>query len=106
MHAIAAVGFVLGGANLHAPQAFPGIEDEVIALAVTPGLGDAKAQARGLEHEGQFGALSPAFWRTAGGCLFVAGFLVSFFVSFLVSGARWRSVILNIILNVRLFSHD
>jgi len=34
------------------------IEDEVVALGVSPGLGDAEAEAGGLEEKGGFGEFS------------------------------------------------
>jgi hypothetical protein len=34
------------------------IENEVVALAVSPGLGDAEAEAGGLEEKGGFGEFS------------------------------------------------
>ena len=34
------------------------IEDEVVALAIAPGFGNAKAQAGGLEQEGGLGEFS------------------------------------------------
>ena len=38
-----------------------GVEDEVVAFAVSPGTGDAEAEAGGLEGEGEFGKFSAAF---------------------------------------------
>jgi hypothetical protein len=75
MHAVAAVGLILGGADLDAPEALAGIEDEVIALAIAPGLGHAKAQPGNLEHEGQLGALSASFRRAGGRGLYGADFV-------------------------------
>jgi hypothetical protein len=37
-----------------------GIDDHVVAFAVTMGLGDAEAAADGFEGEGEFGELSAA----------------------------------------------
>ena len=36
------------------------IKDEIVALAVPPGFGDAEAQGSGFEHEGGFGEFSGA----------------------------------------------
>ncbi len=45
-----------GGAfYLHTPEARSVVEDEVVALAVGPGFGDAESQAGGFEEEGGFG---------------------------------------------------
>jgi hypothetical protein len=49
-----------GAFQLDAPEAGAGIEDEIVALAVSPGLGDAEAQDSGFEHEGGFGEFSGA----------------------------------------------
>ena len=50
------------GLHLYAAKSpSPGIQDEVITFTLPPGLGDAKPQARGLEHESYFGQLTPLF---------------------------------------------
>jgi len=49
-----------GAFELHAPEAGAGVEDEVVALAVSPRLGDEEAEGVGLEHEGGFGEFSGA----------------------------------------------
>jgi hypothetical protein len=51
------------GADLNAPEAASGDEDVVVAVTVSPGLGDAKTHADGFLHEGQFGHLSATFGR-------------------------------------------
>src|ERR1700690_806670 len=61
-----------GAFELDAPEAGAGAEDEVVALAVSPGLGDEEAESSGLEHEGGFGELSGALvvavdWGAGGG---------------------------------------
>src|SRR3984885_8345508 len=50
-----------GEFELYAPQAGAVADDEVVAFAVSPGLGDVKAQGFGLEPEGGFGDFSGAF---------------------------------------------
>ena len=42
-------------------QVCAGVEDEVVAFAVTVGLGDGEAEAGGFESEGEFGEFSAAF---------------------------------------------
>ena len=49
-----------GAFDLDAPGARAGVEDEVVALAVAPGLGDGVSESGGFEDEGGFGALSGA----------------------------------------------
>jgi hypothetical protein len=58
MDGIAAVALVGGGADLHAPETVAGVEDEVVAVAVSPGLGYAEAKGYDFVHEGQFGKFS------------------------------------------------
>ena len=67
-YGVSSAGFVGAGAeavgtfDLHAEEMDFGlgavVEDEVVALAVSPGLADAEAALRGLVEEGGFGALS------------------------------------------------
>ena len=47
--------FVLGAFDLHTPGAKAGVEDEIIALAVSPGLADGETQTGGFYDEGGFG---------------------------------------------------
>ena len=37
---------VASGFDLHTPEALAGVEDEVVAFAIAPGLGDAEADRR------------------------------------------------------------
>jgi len=60
---VSAMALIGGGADLHAPEAAPDVEDVVEAVAVSPRLGHAETQADGFLHEGQFGNLSTAFGR-------------------------------------------
>ena len=53
-----------GGFDLNAPEFFARVEDEVVALAVSPDTGDAEAEAGGFGEEGGFGGLA---MRLAGG---------------------------------------
>jgi hypothetical protein len=50
----------LGAFELYTPEAGAGIEDEIVALAVSPRFGDAEAQGSGFEHEGGLGEFSGA----------------------------------------------
>ncbi len=49
-----------GGFGLDADELASIVEDEVVALTVSPGFGDAEAEAGGSVEEGGFGALSGA----------------------------------------------
>jgi hypothetical protein len=51
MNGIAAVALVFGRADLHAPETVAGVEDEVVAVAVSPGLGYSEAHGDRLMHE-------------------------------------------------------
>jgi hypothetical protein len=51
------------------------VEDEVVALAVSPGLGDGEAALAGLVEEGGFGTLSGALGVGAVGVVGAAGVL-------------------------------
>jgi hypothetical protein len=50
----------VGGFDLDAEKAAAVVENEVVALGVSPGLGDAEAERAGFVEEGGFGALSGA----------------------------------------------
>lgn len=50
----------LGALDLDAPGTRAGVEDEVVTLAVAPGLGDGESEAGGFDYEGGFGELSGA----------------------------------------------
>lgn len=61
----------VGGAfDLNAPEAAAVVEDEVVALAVSPGLGEFEAEAFGFEEEGGFGEFSGALGVAAAVLLF------------------------------------
>src|ERR1700722_8031393 len=60
LNVVAAGAENFGAFQLHAPETGAGGYDKVIALAVSPGLGDAEAQGFCLEHEGGFGKFSGA----------------------------------------------
>ena len=47
--------YAVGGFDLHFQQASAGVDDEVVALAVSPGLGDSDVHGGGLDQEGDFG---------------------------------------------------
>jgi hypothetical protein len=63
MDGVSAMALVGGGADLNSPEASSGVEDIVVAVAVSPGLGHAEAQADSFLHEGQLGDLSAALGR-------------------------------------------
>jgi hypothetical protein len=47
--------------DLYLPQAFPGVEDEVVAFTVSVRLGDAESQVCGFVQKGNFGEFSSLF---------------------------------------------
>ena len=47
-----------GGFDLNAPEFFARVEDEVVALAVSPDTGDAEAESGGFGEESGFGGLA------------------------------------------------
>ena len=47
--------------DLHAPADAASANDDVVAFAVAPGLGDGQASAGGFAHEGELGELSAMF---------------------------------------------
>lgn len=63
MDGVAAMAHVLGGADLGAPEAGAGVEDEVVAVAASPGLGDTEAEGYGFVHECEFGKFFAALGR-------------------------------------------
>jgi len=73
----------VGGFDLDAQEAASIVEDEVVALGVSPGLGDAEAEFCGLLEEGGFGALA--------GALGVLELTRSWF-HFCVPNGRWCGV--------------
>ena len=52
-----------GGFDLDAPEFFAGVEDEVVALAVSPDTGDAEAEDGGFGEESGFGGLAMRLTR-------------------------------------------
>ena len=52
-----------GGFDLNSPELVSGIENEIVALAVSPGSGDAEAEASGFGEESGFGSLTMRFAR-------------------------------------------
>jgi hypothetical protein len=63
MDGVAAMALVSGGADLHSPEASTSVEDVVVAVAVSPGLGHTEAQADSFLHERQLSDLSAALGR-------------------------------------------
>jgi hypothetical protein len=51
-------GTAVGGLDLNAPDAAGAINDEIVTVTLTPRLGDAESQRRGLVEECGFGDLS------------------------------------------------
>ena len=63
----------IGGAfDLNAPEALAVVEDEVVALAVSPGLGELEAESFRFEEEGGFGTFSGALGVASAVVLFWA----------------------------------
>jgi hypothetical protein len=50
---------VTGRFDLHSPELVAGIEDEIVALAISPGFGDTEAEAGSFGEEGGFGSFTP-----------------------------------------------
>lgn len=48
------------GFDLDAPESMPAVEDEIVAVAVSPRFGNAKAESDGFAHKGQFRDFTPA----------------------------------------------
>jgi len=46
------------GLDLHPPELVAGIEDEIVALAFSPGFGDTETEARGFGEEDGFGGFA------------------------------------------------
>lgn len=59
--------------DLYAPKDFLKADDYVVAIAVSPGLGDGETHARGFAHESEFGELAKIF-RTEFGSVLQFGF--------------------------------
>ena len=53
----------VGGLDLHPPAMAAGIEDEVVAVALSPGLGHAVTEAGGFVEESGFGNLAATLGR-------------------------------------------
>jgi hypothetical protein len=86
-----------GAFGLDAPEAGAVVDDEVVAFAVSPGLGDGELEAEGAGEEGGFGALAGALGvgaRGWGGGVFAAGFLGRHGLRLLRSSIRSESGIL------------
>jgi hypothetical protein len=49
------------GLDLHAPAAAVDLDDEVVAVALSPGLGDAEAERGGFVEESGFGDFAATF---------------------------------------------
>ena len=49
--------------HLDAPEEVAGVEDEVVVVAISPGLGDAEAERDGFTHESEFGHFSFALGK-------------------------------------------
>src|SRR5207245_1707770 len=75
LNVVAAGAQELGAFELDAPEALAGITDEIVALAIAPGFGDAEIQGGGFVEEGGFGKLSDARW-VAAAAIGAAGFFV------------------------------
>jgi len=50
-----------GGFDLNSPEPVPRVENEIVALTVSPGLGDAETEAGGFGEEGGFGSFAVRF---------------------------------------------
>lgn len=56
-----------GRFNLNAQEGLASAEDDVVAIAVPPGLGDAEAHTYGFEHESKLGKFSALLSVKVGG---------------------------------------
>ena len=61
MQIVVTVVMVASGFDLNTPEAVAGVEDEVVAFAIAPGLGDTKAEAGGFVKESEFGDFAATF---------------------------------------------
>jgi hypothetical protein len=66
---VAGAVIVAGGLDLDAPKVFAGVEDEVVALAVSPGFGDAEAETGDFGKECSFGGFSEGFGSREADCM-------------------------------------
>jgi len=91
----------VGGFGLDAEELASVVEDEVVALAVSPGAGDAESEAGGFMEEGGFAALSGALGVGAeaglarGGDFFRFLFGLSFFAAGLILLASFVSIVVS-----------
>lgn len=51
LHLVAKVAITFGALDLHAPESAAPVDDDVVALAFAPGLGDAQAEVGGAGEE-------------------------------------------------------
>src|SRR5215468_8769828 len=58
--AAAGGAYAVGGFDLYFQQASAGVDDEVVALAVSPGLGDSDTHEGGFSQESDFGEFAAA----------------------------------------------
>lgn len=61
VEAVSVEGAGVRGLDLHAPDAGAAVNHEVVAVTLSPGLGDAEAERGGFVQEGGFGNFSAAF---------------------------------------------
>lgn len=72
LHPVTAFGVTLGGFHLHADESAAGVEDEIVALAVSPRLGHGEAEAGGFGEKNGLGDFTITF---AGGAADGVNFL-------------------------------
>jgi len=63
LHAVAGFGVAPSGLDLDAEESVAGVEDEVVAFAVAPGLGDGEAEAGSFGEKSGLGGFSAPFAR-------------------------------------------
>jgi len=66
MEAVSILAVAVRRLHLHAPGTGAVVEDEIVAVALSPGLGDGEAEGGGFVEEGGFGDLSAALGGQAG----------------------------------------
>lgn len=49
------------GFDLDTPEDLSDADNDVVAIAISPRLGDGEAESRGFSHEGEFGELAAMF---------------------------------------------
>ncbi len=57
---VAMLGARAGGFDLHALESAAGVDDEVVGIAVSPGLGDVKAEFAGFTEKNGLGSFTEA----------------------------------------------